>query len=102
MLHFHRETRKVDTQEEHYKLVETMYSYQPSKAISTNHEACMPPCMCSVAKTLLVGIEIWGKDGYISQFRLPTHSPDIAMKECTAYGGVTERSEIEDVYDNPQ
>ena len=32
---------------------------------------------------------------------LPTHSTDIAMKECAAYGGVTAHSEMEDVYENP-
>ena len=31
-----------------------------------------------------------------------THSTDIVMKECAAYGGVTAHSQMEDVYENPQ
>ena len=32
----------------------------------------------------------------------PTHSTDIVMKECAAYGGVTARSQMEVVYESPQ
>ena len=32
----------------------------------------------------------------------PTHSTDIVMKECAAYGGVTTHNQMEDVYENPQ
>ena len=32
----------------------------------------------------------------------PTHSTDIVMKECAAYGGVITHSQMEDVYENPQ
>ena len=72
-----------------------------SQVIPTNHEACMPPRAVQL-KHYFVEIEIWGEGGHISQFHLPTHSTDIAMKECAAYGGVTEHSGMEDVYDNPQ
>ena len=33
---------------------------------------------------------------------LPSHSTNIAMKKCAAYGGVTAHGGMEDVYENPR
>ena len=49
-------------------------------------------------------LRFWAKVVVLSWFcfLIPIYSTDIATKRCAAHGEMTEHSEIEDVYDNPQ